>query len=1669
MPQVSCRSIFFFASKFRMKLALAKRSLITFSAENVFGYGSGIFVGLVLASASVFAQTTISGAVNTNTHWTVSNSPYLISGNVAVQNGAKLTVDPGVTIYMGPNANLTVESGGIQASGRPEQIIRILSDKQRLGQAVNPGDWGQWKFGPGTTNTRLDYVQFENGKGLVVEGSSPELNYVDLKNHQGSAISIDLTASPRGIGNKASGNEINGIVVPAGAIVGSARWGLLGIPYVVSSGTVSVGVPPTISSFYPNTLQVGESATVSISGSRLSGLSNAKFDLLGLSAQILGGATANQAQLQVTADANAKPGAAALTLMADAGQLSFANALTLLPIQPRITSVTPENILVGQGNLSIEVIGLNFAEQSVAYIDATALATTYVNSTQLRATIPNQTASGMKVLTVQTPNSGGSTLYSNGWFMYASEPNLALTPKDASIDRGAVKEFTVSIPFAAPSEGLSVNLYSGDAAVLTVPSNITISGGKTNQTFNVIGKQVGVASVSASRANFAGDSTYVSVIGPPSLTFTTSNVSILVNKGFDLTVQSNRVAGAGGTVINLESSNPSVVRVPASITIPSGQQSASVRIDGLSSGSVNITATGTGYVPATVVATIREQTISISKLFTNLAPTELVNFNITLSDPAPAGGLVVALNTSVANRLSIPANVTIPAGSSNVSVSAQAMSPGSANLTLTAPNFRTEVLPVSVDVVTISLTPTGPINVVVGGQQSYSILVSRALPFPLTLTPTVSGPQATITPNNIVINAGQLSSGSSKFSINGVSEGSTLLNLGAPIGFSVSPVPVSIGSLKKIVFRETARSVPKGFTSSSGGSNSVYVQLKNLDGTTFVAVSPVEISLQSSDSSKVGVASNVTIPTGQSGVSFPLTGIELTSQENLVSVNATASGFASPEVPVQVEVSAPKFIFLGLEAGRLINASQNIVSMCIEGGYRPTAPITVQLGIRSDTPNIIEGIWNYYTYELITERVMNGECATQFAIGSPRAEGRYRLSASAFGLESLSPEVVVYSEPQIVFEQSNLVVGSGMKSRLLRLRRVLNGVNYPSRDSMTVMLSAQDSSKVQLLQQSATFSPNSTYSTEIFYNGLAVGETTINATVVGKTANAVTNVKVVQPYVEITTFENQQAVGERLGAYARLRLPGVDASYGDYAAKDIVVDLGLTSVSTPAPTTGFNAYSDDEVAINQIVIPTGSDGSYFYVAAARNAGSYRITTSINGGIQTPSKPIPVYAPQLHLVGEIAPLNLISGYLRSFDFKQTLNGQPYYREIDISAISSAAEKVQTDSGGMGMTLYGLALTNNAPAMISVSAPGYIGIEVPVNVVDVPTTLLISEVDGRRSLYSGPDNLSIGIYPVGTTIAINGRPSQEALCPINPVTTSLSITSPIPANVVALDSGAAVDEIELLPWRCAGQTRIATPVTLGSYRISASASSMNSVTTQPINVGAPELALAINQIEEPLDSLRLLQGFQAPTGNYGYSYLVTVKTGVDGKPIPGKPSATIGCQPTGLCTTNKSSVLISTAENGMTDFKITPGQLGAGTLNMNSSFATGSINVNVLKPKLARAETPREESSDPDYDPNAPTPTAPLSVTANDQKWLGLILTVPGGLNPLNQRLISEEGDFGHRYTVTSSNSSVVSVSSGLTMYRSEYGITVYGEAAGTATITFSAPGQESLIVPVVVSP
>lgn len=438
------------------------------------------------------AQTPVSGAISANTRWTLAGSPYVVNDNLYIQGGATLTIDPGVVVSMGNAVRLQVVSGAVIALGTASQPIVVQSDKARQGQTPAAGDWGPWLFSAGTLPTsRLEHVKLQHGKGMVIESASPVLNQVEWVAHQGAALTVDLQSSPSGVGLKASGCDLNGIAVPAGDLTGSVKWSLRGIPYVVSTGRLSVGASPALSAVSPASVERGQTVTLTVNGARLGGMAAPTFDQPGLSVTPFSGGSASQVFLQLQVAADAPLGQAALRMQVDAGELVLPNAITVTPPLPAITALSPTSVLAGAGVSTLTVQGRNFTASSEVLVNAAALPTTWVSAAELRASLPGQTATGTLQVQVRTPDAQkpGQFLSSGTASLQVQAPvppTLAVEPTPIALPPdGRPRELTLRLSKADYRDNTIALSVSDTSKASVSPASLTILAGQTTAKFTV--------------------------------------------------------------------------------------------------------------------------------------------------------------------------------------------------------------------------------------------------------------------------------------------------------------------------------------------------------------------------------------------------------------------------------------------------------------------------------------------------------------------------------------------------------------------------------------------------------------------------------------------------------------------------------------------------------------------------------------------------------------------------------------------------------------------------------------------------------------------------------------------------------------------------------------------------------------------------------------------------------------------------------------------------------------------------------------------------------------------------------------------------------------------------------------------------------------------------------
>ena len=587
------------------------------------------------------AATLVSGDIEADANWEVEGSPYLISGDVILQGGAKLRIGPGVVIHMEPDAGFTLRSGSVRALGTAENPIHVLSSKSQSAA----GDWKNWTLEAGTSSdTLLEHVIFEHGSGLVIHGSAPVFNYVQIREQAGAAITIDLAASVSGIGNSASANGINGILVPAGDITGNVKWGMQGIPYYVSSGVVSVGISPRVESITPEAIVQGETTIFQISGSRLLGLSEVAFNVEGLSAQILAGGTDSKASISVSADPDALAEAVDLALLVDAGEVYVPAAFAV------VTTDYKPNLSFGESEISVsrgfrksstvsrdakqdisEAVRVMLTSSDPDKASVSAVVTIPAGSKDVNFTVTgHELTEGEPVLIDANAtgfNSPEARLRVNVESPEFTFSGLALNrfpdaPRDdfrvCISSQYAFEDFPVDLSIVeANPAGIVAGLYAAPSGDDPVASTLIRAGNSCSDP-GYVGAPVSVGSykIRVSGTNIEPSVSALVTVRNELRELKFNMPYYVLGKGLSSPNNALSVSRySNGNVysedqpltVQLTSSNPGKVRVPATVTIPAGSSSVTFSMDG-----IDLTAHGERITVDAVAAGFESPTLKIA-------------------------------------------------------------------------------------------------------------------------------------------------------------------------------------------------------------------------------------------------------------------------------------------------------------------------------------------------------------------------------------------------------------------------------------------------------------------------------------------------------------------------------------------------------------------------------------------------------------------------------------------------------------------------------------------------------------------------------------------------------------------------------------------------------------------------------------------------------------------------------------------------------------------------------------------------------------------------------------------------------------------------------------------------------------------------------------------------
>ena len=566
-----------------------------------------------------FGQTSVSFVVNTNgvnasTITTITGS---LNGNTAT---ATLTVTPAIV------ANISFNPGAVIGGNPSQGTVTLSGPSGSSGTVVLLSSSSAFVTAP----TSVTIPSGQKSATFPVSTKSVD-----------SQISAGVTGTLSGAGTTGfltvnlptlssvgvNPNSVLGGASTTGSVTLTGPAGPSGVVVSLSSSSGVVSVPSTVTipsgsnsvNFTVTTAGVGSQTTATISAS-WSGITQTAT--VTVSPATIASFTINPTTV---VGGNSVTGTVTLSGSAGAGGVSIALASS------SINATVPSTVTVAQGQSSVD-------------FQVATLGVTSATSTTLTATLGSSSQTATLSITA-------STLAS-----------VSFNP--ASVPGGTNSTGTVSLTGAAGPGGFVVSLASKSPTVV-VPSTVTIPAGQSSASFTVKTLAVSVLTnvpISAKLGNAVQSG--ILTVTPATLQSLTLNPSTVTGLTSSVgTVTLTGLAASSGMVVKLSSNNPAAI-VPASVTILGGKSSATFTVKTLSvkvqtpatiSGSLN------GNTASAVLVINAPSILSLSLNPTTLKGGKTSTGTVTLSGPAPTGGLVVSI-ASTKSAATVPSSVTILAG-----------------------------------------------------------------------------------------------------------------------------------------------------------------------------------------------------------------------------------------------------------------------------------------------------------------------------------------------------------------------------------------------------------------------------------------------------------------------------------------------------------------------------------------------------------------------------------------------------------------------------------------------------------------------------------------------------------------------------------------------------------------------------------------------------------------------------------------------------------------------------------------------------------------------------------------------------------------------------------------------------------------------------------------------
>jgi hypothetical protein len=370
------------------------------------------------------------------------------------------------------------------------------------------------------------------------------------------------------------------------------------------------------------------------------------------------------------------PSATVVTISAFAGGETRSADLEVGPLAPVSVALNPTTVC--GGSLSTATVTLNGPAPAGGLAVSLSSSNPAVAVTPAMVTVPEGAVTAQFTATTVPVASGTLITISASVAGVIRTATLTLEPMAVAsvavspdnVLGGTTSTATVTLDCPASSGGVQVALTSSDPASAAVAASVTVPEASNSAQFTITTSTVTSPKSVTITASGGGSTRSANLtVSPLSIKwFWFSCASVIGGNTCSVRVTLSFSAPVGGATVALTSANPALASLPAMVTIPDGQTSAS--------GVVTTAPTG---VQTTVVftATLGDQIVTANLrvdpiLMTSLqlsSPERLggttMDAYVFITSAAPTGGLIVTLTSDNPNVVTVPSVATVLGGQSS--------------------------------------------------------------------------------------------------------------------------------------------------------------------------------------------------------------------------------------------------------------------------------------------------------------------------------------------------------------------------------------------------------------------------------------------------------------------------------------------------------------------------------------------------------------------------------------------------------------------------------------------------------------------------------------------------------------------------------------------------------------------------------------------------------------------------------------------------------------------------------------------------------------------------------------------------------------------------------------------------------------------------------------------